>query len=429
MVNLAKSFNKISSSRVLVVGDLMVDAYTFGKAKRVSPEAPVAVIHVKSEEKRPGGAGNVVLNLVSMGAKVKIMGRIGNDSMGKELKEAFVAEGVGVEAICVQEGYDTPVKNRIIADTQQVLRIDRETTDPLPEPLEAKLIETLPSVLEGVDVVAISDYGKGFLTDGFLEALIQESTNRGIPTIVDPKGIRFQKYRGATWIKPNLSEAYAAANMPFGASLDEVALKIFEQTEAHWLMITRSEEGISLFERGSGRKDFPVVMKEIKDVTGAGDTVLAMLTMAIANRFDPAEGCALCNIAAGIAIEKLGCARVGLKELAHRLLENNVAHKIFHHDEQIDILEDLLKHGGYQVLKIPSASGLTSSVFRQIRTMRKESDSPLLVQVEDIKPDDEMVNILADLHEVDFVIAKPAGIERLMVKSPPLRIEAIKVVV
>ena len=190
-------------------------------------------------------------------------------------------------------------------------------------------------------------------------------------------------------------------------------------------MITRSEAGISLFHKGAQRQDFPVAVKAIKDVTGAGDTVLAMLTTAIANRLTPEEGAYFCNISAGIAIEQVGCARVSLKELAQRLLEQNVSHKIYEQEEQIDILEDLLRHGGYQLLKVPSSNGLTSTVFREIRRMRHENSSPLLVHVENSKKDDEMVNILADLYEVDFVIAKPEGLARLMKKTPPVRVHEL----
>jgi D-beta-D-heptose 7-phosphate kinase/D-beta-D-heptose 1-phosphate adenosyltransferase len=421
MVAFGKKFNALAPFRVLVVGDLMVDAYTFGKARRISPEAPVPVIHVQREESRPGGAGNVVLNLISMGAKVSVLGRIGEDATGEKLAQQFLDEDVNVEGLYVEKGYATPIKNRIIADTQQVIRIDHETTDPLHQELEAILIQAIPKFLEHIDVVAISDYGKGFLSEKLLSALLAESAKKGIPTIIDPKGIEFRKYRGTTWLKPNLSEAYAAAKLPLKASLEEVAKELYAQTQAEWLMITRSEAGISLFHKGESRQDFPVAVKAIKDVTGAGDTVLAMLTTAVANRLTPEEGAYFCNISAGIAIERIGCARVSLKELAQRLLEQNVSHKIYEHEEQIDILEDLLKHGGYQLLKVPSSNGLTSTVFREIRRMRHEHPSPLLVHVENPKQDDEMVNILADLHEVDFVIAKPAGLERLMRKTPPVR--------
>lgn len=421
MVAFAKTFNSLASFRALVVGDLMVDAHIFGEARRISPEAPVPVIHVRSQESRPGGAGNVVLNLVSMGAQVTVLGRVGDDSPGKQLCRQFFEEGVGTEGVYTESGYSTPIKNRVIAHSQHVLRIDYETTEALSPELEAKIIEVLPTILEGVNIVAVSDYGKGFLTDKLLEAILRESAKKNIPTVVDPKGIEFHKYRGVTWLKPNLSEAYAAAKLPTKAPLEDVAKELYEQTKAEWLMITRSEAGISLFHKGAERQDFPVAVKELKDVTGAGDTVLAMLTVAIANKLTPAEGAYFCNIAAGIAIERIGCARVSLKELAQRLLEQNVAHKIYEHEEQIDNLEDLLKHGGYQLLKVPSSSGLTSAVFREIRRMRSEDPLPLLVHVQDPKHDDEMVNILADLHEVDFVISKPSGLERLMKRTPPVR--------
>ncbi len=425
MVKLSKKFNCIAPFRVLVAGDLMLDAYTFGKARRISPEAPVPIIHVMSEEQRPGGAGNVVLNLISMGAQVAVLGRIGDDKAGEHLKRLFLQESVSIDGLFVEESFPTPIKNRIIADTQQILRIDHETTDSLSTALEEKILTSLPQFLANADVVALSDYGKGFLTDRLLQALIQECKHRNIPVIADPKGLQFEKYKGVTWLKPNQSEAYAAANLPPNTPLEIVADRLFSLTDAQWLMITRSEAGIALFNRQTGREDFPVAIKQIKDVTGAGDTVLAMLTTAIANHFTPAEGCCMCNIAAGIAIERIGCARVTLRELAQRLLENDISHKVFDEEEHLNTLEELLKHGGYQLLQVPSASGLTSTVFREICKMKKEHEAPLLVHVHDSKHGDEMVNILADLQEVDFVISRSDGLQRLMKKTPPIRVQTI----
>jgi len=164
MVKLSGMLSRFSPVRVLVIGDFMLDTYTTGKVKRISPDAPVSVLHVQKEESRPGGAGNVVLNLVSLGAKVLAVGRIGYDPAGEELRDALEREGVDIENLILQKGYKTPVKNRLIADAQQILRVDFETVSGLSEQMEQDVLERLPPLMEKVQIIAISDYGKGFLS-------------------------------------------------------------------------------------------------------------------------------------------------------------------------------------------------------------------------------------------------------------------------
>jgi D-beta-D-heptose 7-phosphate kinase/D-beta-D-heptose 1-phosphate adenosyltransferase len=260
----------------------MYDTYTTGKVRRISPEAPVSVLHVLREESLPGGAGNVVLNLISLGANVVAVGRVGHDAAGKNIVQALAKEGVNTDGIIFQNQFQTPVKNRLIADAQQVLRVDFENITPIPEPIEQEVIERFPALLQDVDIIAISDYGKGFLSRSLLMGVIEMAKAKNIPIIVDPKGDDFTKYHGATILKPNLQEAYDAAKLTREASLEQVAEIIFKKVSIDMLMITRSEAGISLFKRDGGRLDFPVRSKEVKDVTGAGDTVLAMISVALA---------------------------------------------------------------------------------------------------------------------------------------------------
>lgn len=193
MVKLSGMLSRFSPVRVLVIGDFMLDTYTTGKVKRISPEAPVSVLHVQKEESRPGGAGNVVLNLVSLGAKVIAVGRIGYDVAGEQLRDSLESEGVDTENIFLQKGYKTPVKNRLIADAQQVLRVDCETVSSLPESIEEQVLERLSPILDKVNIVAISDYGKGFLSKALLKKIIEMSREKEIPVIVDPKGDDFSK--------------------------------------------------------------------------------------------------------------------------------------------------------------------------------------------------------------------------------------------
>lgn len=412
MVKLVSAFSKILPQKILLAGDLLLDTYTIGKVGRISPEAPVPVLHVKKEENRPGGSGNAALNLVSMGADVIILGRVGADKSGEQLIQSLRNEKIDVRGILEQKGFPTPVKNRVIANNQQIVRIDYEETTPIPLDLEKRAIALLPELLEGVKIVAISDYGKGFLTLGLLKALIEHAKERNIPVIVDPKGYDFSKYRGATIIKPNLSEVYAAANLTQEAPLELAAERVLKTVEADVLMVTRSEEGISLFHKNGSREDFPVQIREVKDVTGAGDTVLAMLTCALASGLSIGDAAQLSNIAAGIAIEHFGCARITLSQLARRLLQDNVQNKVFDEDH-LFVLQEALRATKYAVLEISGALGLTSEIYKKIREMKKVPNRDLVVHIHDAKPDEEFVSLISSLNEVDFILLERNTINKL----------------
>lgn len=316
MVNLTKTLSHLQPFKALVLGDFLLDMYTTGKVRRISPEAPVPVMEVLKQESRPGGAGNVVLNLAALGATVFAVGRIGDEPFGAELKQLL--RRIDTNSLLVELNYRTPVKNRFIADSQQLIRVDFETTSPLHPDLEKKILAQLKILIPQVQVVALSDYGKGFLTNRLIRAALQMAKEANIPTVVDPKGIDFIKYKGATVLKPNLMESYAAAKLPTEAPLEEVARVLAPLADI--LLITRSEAGISVF-KGGERSDFPVRSKEVKDVTGAGDTVLAMLCLGLANGLDIYEAAQLANVGASLSVERLGCVQITLPELAKRLLE------------------------------------------------------------------------------------------------------------
>lgn len=413
MVKLSGMLNRFAPVRVLVIGDFMLDTYTTGKVKRISPEAPVSVLHVQKEESRPGGAGNVVLNLISLGADVVAVGRIGDDIAGKELREALEKERADINNLVLQKKYKTPVKNRLIADAQQILRVDFETVQPLPEDLEQQIIEKLSSLIDSVQIIAISDYGKGFLSRQLLKKTIEVAKKKGIPVIVDPKGDDFSKYYGATVIKPNLSEAYAAAKLASEAPLDQVASVILKNCGVEMLIVTRSESGMSLFNTAGQQFDFPVRSKEVKDVTGAGDTVLSMISVALANQMDIKYAAQLANIAAGMAIEKLGCARINLSEMAERLLEFDVENKIFD-EEHLFALQQALKGKQYIVLGLDSAHGMSTALFHALRKLSSEDrEKKLIVYVRDNDPDTEFVSLLSSLAEVDFIVLKCESLKNL----------------
>lgn len=311
----------IKRKKILVIGDLMLDVYTFGEVLRISPEAPVPVLRVTNESRRPGGAGNAILNLVSLGMEVVAAGRVGNDVAGSHFLQEMAKEGVDTRGVFCDPSFQTPQKNRMIASGQQIVRIDYEQPKPLHPQVEKEVIAYLPKLFEKVEMIAISDYAKGFLTPSLLAEVIQQGKKRDIPVIVDPKGMDFTRYHGATLIKPNYAEAFGAAGLGVEATLDDVAERILRDVAIETLMVTRSKEGISIFNRAQKRQDFPAHVHEVKDVTGAGDTVLAVVTAALANSLSVAEAAKLANVAAGIAIERVGCARISLADLSARMLD------------------------------------------------------------------------------------------------------------
>jgi D-glycero-beta-D-manno-heptose-7-phosphate kinase len=264
-----------------------------------------------------------------------------------------------------------------------------------------------------VQIIAVSDYGKGFLSPRLLSGLIEVARQKGIPVIVDPKGDDFSKYSGADIIKPNLSEAYAAAKLSSDAPLDLVAERVLARGEFEHLIITRSEAGISLFDRAGQRQDFPVRSREVKDVTGAGDTVLATLSASLANGLDLRSALHLSNVAAGIAIERLGCVRVTLADLATRLLVADVENKVFD-EEHLFALQQVLQGKRYCVLGIESAHGISSALFRTIRAITdKDPERQCIVYVRDQEHDPEFIALLASLSEVNFIVLQSESLRHL----------------
>lgn len=424
MVKLTGAFSRIAKKKILVAGDLMLDSYTIGKARRISPEAPVAVIEVHKEEQRPGGAGNVMLNLISMGAEVACLGRIGPDDNGALLKEELEKEGIQTNGLVEEKGYRTPKKNRIIAEGQQIVRVDYEKNTPMPELLEQKIIEGLPEQLAGVDLIALSDYGKGFLTRTLISSLIDEAKKQDIPVLVDPKGIDFSRYAGAYLIKPNLGEAYAAAGLTPDFPLEQAAKKILEMCQSEILMVTRSENGIALYHRTGEEEHFPVRIHEVKDVTGAGDTVLATVAIAIASGLSVGQAAQLSNVAAGIAIERFGCARVTLSDIARRLLKYDLVNKVFD-QEHLFALKEALKGQEFSLAVISGFTGISNHLYSSIRELCREQKE-IIVYVDNSDVCKDFINILASLREVGFVIVDGNSLKEICNEIDPKEIHIIE---
>ncbi|ADV46675.1 D-glycero-beta-D-manno-heptose-7-phosphate kinase [Nitratifractor salsuginis] len=302
--------------KILVLGDLMIDHYLWGKTERISPEAPVPVIDVREESEVLGGAGNVVNNLVTLGGRVEVASVIGADGNGKRLKEMLEALGVGSEALIEEPGRSTTRKSRVIASHQQVVRFDSETRQPISRESEEELLERIEALLdEGIDTILISDYGKGVVTEGLTQGTIALAKQRGMRVMVDPKGKDYSKYRGATAITPNRKEASEATGIAIAdeASLREAGFRLKEELELERAIITLSEEGMAIF--GEEMQIIPTVAKEVYDVTGAGDTVIATLGFVRACGGSIDEAARIANAAAAVVVGKLGSATASWEEI------------------------------------------------------------------------------------------------------------------
>ena len=304
----------LSSVRLLIVGDVMLDRYWFGDVSRISPEAPVPVVKVERCEERPGGAANVARNAAALGARVALLSLVGKDEAGESLAR-LVAEG-GIDAsLHVDEGVSTTVKLRVIGRQQQLLRIDFENR-PSHEVLRAKLKEFAERLPE-CDAVVFSDYGKGGLTH--IGEMIQLARAAGKVVLVDPKGDDYSAYRGATIITPNRSEMReVVGRWRDEADLERRATELRERLELGALLVTRSEEGMSLSLPDRTIHD-TAVAREVFDVSGAGDTVIATLAVMAAHVADWADAIHVANVAAGVVVGKLGTAVVTREELATAL--------------------------------------------------------------------------------------------------------------
>jgi D-glycero-beta-D-manno-heptose-7-phosphate kinase len=303
--------DRVRAGRVLVVGDVMLDRYWFGDVERISPEAPVPIVHVARTEERPGGAANVARNVAALGARASLLSVVGEDEAGAAIERLVAADGIAA-SLYHDASLPTTVKLRVIGRQQQLLRIDFETR-PSQEVLAAKLKDFVERVREA-DVVVLSDYGKGGLAH--IATMIGQARAAGRPVLVDPKGDDWGKYRGATLVTPNRSEFRdIAGRWRDEADLAAKAERVRRDLDLEALLITRSEEGMSLY-TAAGALHIPAVAREVYDVSGAGDTVIATLATLVAAGAPMADAVRIANEAAGVVVGKLGTAVVLPAELA-----------------------------------------------------------------------------------------------------------------
>lgn len=337
---------------ILVIGDLMIDHYLWGGCERISPEAPVQVVDIARETTVLGGAGNVINNLVALGARVSVSGVIGDDENGEELCSMLSLIGVSSQGLVRQSERKTSKKSRIIASNQQILRYDKESKEAIDKASERSIISYVIDVIDSCDIIILSDYGKGVITDAVAGGVIAAAKAASKKVLVDPKGKDYRKYRGAYLLTPNKKEASEATGIVINdeKSLQKALLSLKETCSLECSMITLSEDGIAIYDKSMRR--FPTVAKEVYDVTGAGDTVIASLSFALSMGLSIDEAAPFANHAAAVVVGKIGSATVTLGEIEsyESSLHQSTSDMHIKSKEEIYALAERLKHEGKRVV-------------------------------------------------------------------------------
>tara|TARA_B100000795_G_scaffold131975_1_gene98491 strand:- start:2278 stop:3702 length:1425 start_codon:yes stop_codon:yes gene_type:complete len=334
--------------KILVIGDLMVDHYLWGSCERISPEAPVQVVKVDNESKLLGGAGNVVNNLNALGAEVDVISVIGECETSAELKKLLLEIKVSTCHLIVQKNRVTSKKSRIIAEQQQVVRYDRESTDEIDDKSQMAIIETFKKIINEYDVILLSDYGKGVLTFDLTRSLISIASKNDKKLLADPKGLDYSKYKGAYLLTPNKKEASEATSISIKdtESLTKAIQNLKEQCDLEVSLITLSEQGVAIFD--NELRIHPTVAREVFDVTGAGDTVLASLGFALSCNKNIDAAVKFANLASGVVVGKIGSATASINEIIEyesSLNKSNSGEHIKTWNEIITIVTELKNKG------------------------------------------------------------------------------------
>jgi rfaE bifunctional protein kinase chain/domain len=322
-------FEKMNGLRVLVVGDIMADAYVKGRVDRISPEAPVPIIHSNYNEIRPGGAANVALNLRSLGAKVDLCAMVGNDAKGKVLVDILAAEGIGTSGIVFSEKRPTTVKTRVMAGSQHLLRIDEEDDSPTYESEKTELLEKALKLCSNADALLFEDYDKGCIFPELIQALVALASGRGIPVTVDPKKRNFPDYRGVSLFKPNLKELREGMKLDLNPAnpeeVEKACKQLMEKLGVHGVLLTLSEFGMAMAD-ASFFCMMPAHPRDIADVSGAGDTVISVATLCMAAGAEKELTLFLSNLAGGQVCEYPGVVPVKKDLLLAEAIEKYPAH-------------------------------------------------------------------------------------------------------
>jgi D-beta-D-heptose 7-phosphate kinase/D-beta-D-heptose 1-phosphate adenosyltransferase len=405
-------------SHVLVIGDVMIDHYIWGGCERISPEAPVQVVDVKEQTQLLGGAGNVINNLLSLGLDVSLASVVGDDDNAKVVNDLLQA--AGAEALNVVEaGRLTTKKSRVMAQKSQVLRLDQETRTPISSETESALLDLVRQYLADIDMVLVSDYGKGVCTPSLLADVIKLAQEKGKKVLVDPKGQDFSKYQGAYLLTPNRKELQQATDIAIDdeQSLIKALAAMQQVTNSELVMATLSEDGIALFD--DELTIIPTVAKEVYDVTGAGDTVIAALAYALLQQQSPQQAVEFANMAAGVVVGKIGSATVTIDEIEQyqsSLHRSSVDTHIKTWDEIKRIADTYRQQGKKVVFTNGCFDILHRGHVSYLETARSFGDVLVLglntdASVRRLKGDGRPVNnqedrafILAALEAVDYVV-------------------------
>lgn len=410
---------KNTNTNILVIGDLMIDHYLWGKCERISPEAPVQIVNIEKESSVLGGAGNVINNLRALGSKVDVISVIGNDEVANELKLLLNKIGVEDKKLIIEKNRKTSKKTRLIASQQQVIRYDKESIEDISENSSKKILNILGKIISTYNAIILSDYGKGVLTNSLTKKIISLANNNKIKVLVDPKGKDYSKYSGAYTLTPNKKEAIEATNIDIvdNKKLEE-ALKYLKDTcNLEISLITLSENGIAIFDDNLRIK--PTVAREVYDVTGAGDTVIASITFAIANNLNIDEAINFANLAAGVVVGKIGNATATLDEIYEY---KSSLHKSSStsHIKSFDEIEKLSKkfhekgkkiiftNGCFDILHAGHVKYLENAKsYGDILILGLNADSSvrkLKGPTRPINTQDDRAYILASLESVDYVV-------------------------
>lgn len=404
---------KYPKAKVLVIGDVMLDSYYYGSAKRISPEAPVPVVKVDQKESRPGGAANVALNISSLGAQCTLIGYVGVDRESTTLMNALTTKNVNCRFVPVQN-FPTITKLRVLSRNQQLIRLDFEQgfqeVDPAP------LMAVVEECIDDCDVVILSDYGKGVLSQA--QSLIKLACKKNKPVLIDPKGTDFDRYTGATLLTPNLSEFEAVAGKTHSEKeLATAAYSMLNRYGFDQLLVTRSEQGMSLFTPHEPELHLPTNAREVYDVTGAGDTVIATLGASLAAGVNLKDACRLANVAAGIVVGKLGTSTVSPYELAMALGDHSHAGFGVVTEEELLRLVTAAKAKGERIVMTNGCFDILHAGHCQYLQQAKDLGDRLIVavntdeSVKRLKGDSRPINtlalrmeVLAALGAVDWVV-------------------------
>ena len=410
---------KGKSPKILVIGDLIVDHYLWGSSKRISPEAPVQIVDINQETTLLGGAGNVANNLHTLGAKVDIISVIGNDSAGATLKKLFKNISINTKYLISLDGRVTSKKTRIISAQQQVIRFDKESIVEIDKKVENLIIGNLENIINNYECVLLSDYGKGLLTNTLTQSIIKLSNKNNKKVLVDPKGSDYSKYRDAFLLTPNKSEASKATNIDIidDQTLIESITKLKSNLNLSVSLITLSELGIATYDRTL--QIYPTATKEVFDVTGAGDTVLASIGFAIACNENFVNVIKFANLAAGFVVGKIGSASATFDEIIEYelSLKNSFSDQHIKTQEEIKLLTKQLKEKGKKIIFTNGCFDLihaghikyleTAKDFGDILIVGLNSDhsvSLLKGANRPINSENDRAYILAALEVVDYVV-------------------------